>query len=70
MQPQKLLLFYFIFKKFYLERETSIVAALIYTFIGWLLHVPWLGIEPATLVFQDDAPTHWVNLARASTPKI
>ena len=33
----------------------------IYAFIGWFLHVPWSGIEPSTLVYQDDALTNWAT---------
>ena len=31
-------------------------ATLIYAFIGRLMYVPRLGIEPTTLACQDDAP--------------
>ena len=31
--------------------DTVFSFLLMYAFIGWLLHVPWLGIEPATLVY-------------------
>ena len=35
-------------------RETSICCSIIYAFISWFLYIPWLGIEPTTLVYQDD----------------
>ena len=35
------------------------VVPLIDAFIGWVLHVPWLRIEPATFWLWDDAPTNW-----------
>ena len=35
-------------------------APLIYAFSGWFLYVPWLGIKPATLTYQDDALTSWL----------
>lgn len=31
------------------------VFLLIYAFTGWFLYVPWLGIEPETLVYWDAA---------------
>ena len=44
------------------ERERhQFVVPLIYSFIGWFLYVPWLGIEPATLVYWDDALTNWAT---------
>ena len=40
------------------ERETSICST--YLYIHWLiLVVPWPGIEPATLVYQDNTVTDW-----------
>ena len=30
------------------------VLPFIYASFGWFLHVPWLGIKPATVVYQDD----------------
>ena len=29
--------------------------------IGWFVHVPWPGMEPAALVYQDDTPTNWAT---------
>ena len=53
---------------FFLEREKKrerekhqFVVPHIYAFIGWFLYVPWLGIEPATLAYWDDAPTNWAS---------
>ena len=43
------------------ERDHRFVVPLIYAFIGWLLYVPWLGIEPATLVYSDNALTNWTE---------
>ena len=49
-------------KKIYLliwERHTHthwFVVPLIYAFIGCFLYVPWPGIEPTMLVYQDNAP--------------
>ena len=41
------------------ERNNDFIIPLIYEFIGWLiLYVPWPGIEPTTLVYQDDALTN------------
>ena len=39
------------------ERDHSLSVSLTYTFIGWFLYVPWPGIEPATMVYWEDAPT-------------
>ena len=42
------------------EREKQqFVDLLIYAFVGCFLYVPWPGIEPATLVYQDDVLTNW-----------
>ena len=54
----------FLFLNFYLlilrKREKHwFVVPLIYAFIGWLPYVPWPGIKPATLMYQDDALTNW-----------
>ena len=50
----QLLFFYW----FVSERENhQCVVPLIYVFIGWFLFVPWLGIEPTTLVYWDYALT-------------
>ena len=49
--------FFFNFYWLILERRTDrhwFVVLVIYAFIGWFLCVPWLGIEPATLVYRDD----------------
>ena len=46
---------------FFWERETLIVP-LMDALIGWFLHVPWLGIKPATLAYRQDALTIWVTL--------
>ena len=35
------------------------VFPLIYVFIGWLFYMSWLGIEPATLAYWDNALTNW-----------
>ena len=44
------------------EREKHwFVVSLIYAFIGWFLYMPWPGIEPTTLEYQDDAPTNWAT---------
>ena len=40
------------------ERDQFVVV-LIYAFIGCFLCEPWLRIEPATLVYPDDALIHW-----------
>ena len=37
------------------------VVPLTYAFIGCCLYVPWLEIERATLVYQDDAPANWAT---------
>ena len=59
----------YLFKNFYLlilqrkegsEKEKEkhwFVVPLIYAFIGWFLNVPWLGIKPTTLMYQDDTVT-------------
>ena len=39
----------------------QLVVPLIYAFIGCFLYVPWPGIEPATLAYQDDALTDWAT---------
>ena len=42
------------------EREKhQFVVPLTSAFIGWFLYEPWLGIEPAILVYQDYALTNW-----------
>ena len=42
------------------ERERDrFVASLMYAFIGCFLYVPWLEIEPPTLVYQDDSLINW-----------
>ena len=55
------------------ERETEtemqkernwFVFPFIYAFIVWFWYVPWLRIEPATLVYGDDAPTSWAAQPR------
>ena len=52
------ILYFFIF--YWFERETSICcSAYLCILIGCLLYVPWLEIEPTTLVPRDDTPTHW-----------
>ena len=48
-----------------IEREEhQFVVPLIYIFIVWFLHVPWLGIQPATLAYWDNALTHWATWPR------
>ena len=57
----------FLFINWFLEREKhQFVILLIYAFIGWCLHVPWLGIEPTTLVYWEDALTNWATWAGPS----
>ena len=58
-----------LFYWFFLKRKESkgeiekhwLMVPLIYAFIGWFFHVPWLGIEPSTLVYRDDALTNWAT---------
>ena len=50
------------------RQRTWICGPLIYAFIGWFLYVPWLGIEPAILVYQDDNSTQLSYSARALLP--
>ena len=38
--------------------ETEEKFLLIYAFMGCFLYVPWWGIEPTTLAYQDDALTN------------
>ena len=40
------------------ERNIYFVVPLIYEFIGWFQDVLWPGIEPATLVYWNDALTN------------
>ena len=43
------------------DRQTDkhrFVAPPICALIGWFLYVPWLEIEPATVVHEDDALTN------------
>ena len=43
-------------------RETHwFIVPLIDAFIGCFFYVPWLGIEPTTLVYRDDALTNWAT---------
>ena len=51
-------------KKIYwliLRERHQFVVPFIYVFIGWFLYVPWLGNEPSTLAYQDDALTSWTT---------
>ena len=44
------------------ERERNqFVVPLIYVLMGWFLYVSWLGIEPITLVYQDNTLTKWAT---------
>ena len=43
------------------EKEISVRVSLIYAFIGWFLHVPWLGIKRTTLGHWDDVLTKWAT---------
>ena len=43
------------------EGEKHRLVPPIYGLIGWSLHVPWLGIEPAALARRDDALTNWTT---------
>ena len=43
------------------ERERNIDVPLIDIFIGWLLYVPWPGIESTALEYQYDALTNWAT---------
>ena len=57
------------FKCIYLREKGKhwFVVSLTYVFIGWYLYVSWLGIEPATLAYGDDALTNgapYVGLKR------
>ena len=40
------------------RKKHQFVVPLIYAFIDWFLYVPWLGMEPATLAYPDDAVTN------------
>ena len=40
---------------------SQFVVPLIYAFTGCFLYVSWLGIEPATLVYGDNAITKWTT---------
>ena len=35
------------------------IVLLIYAFICWFLYVPWPGVKPATLAYQNDSLTRW-----------
>ena len=39
------------------REKHQFVVPLISAFTGWFLYVAWLGIKPATLVYQDDTLT-------------
>ena len=67
-------LFYFLVFKFIDSREREReekeeeerdkhqpVVLPIHVFIGWLLHMPWPGIESTTLAHGEDAPTNWAT---------
>ena len=67
-----LLLFHCIFKLYLLifrdswrervrQRNIDLLFPLFIAFIGWFLCVPWPGIEPATLEYQDDALINWAT---------
>ena len=45
---------------FWRERHRS-ASPLIYAFLAWPLHGPWLWMEPTTMVYQDDALTDWAT---------
>lgn len=59
--------FTFLFLKSILERqtvietETYICFSNVYAFIGWFPNVPWKGIEPATLTYQESTLTNWAT---------
>ena len=54
------LLIHFIDRERRRERQKHrFVIPLIYSFIGWFLCVPWPGVKPTTLAYQDDALTNW-----------
>ena len=55
------LIFYLLILEGKGEKETSICFPLIYTFIGCFLYVPWPGIEPASVVYSDNALTNWTT---------
>ena len=51
------------------ERKHQFVVPLIYAFISWFLYVPWWEMEPATLVYWDDALTNWaISLGLRASP--
>ena len=55
---------YLLFKKIVYLLETDrhqFAVPLIYVFNYWFLYVPWLGIEPTTLEYQDDALINWIT---------
>ena len=65
IETQKFLFFYLLIQEWG-KRETDkerekhqFVVPLIYAFIGWYLYVPWPVIQPATLVYWDNALTDW-----------
>ena len=43
------------------EQDISFVVLLSYAFIGWFLYLPWLGINPTTLVYWDSSLTNWAT---------
>ena len=43
------------------REKHQFVAALIYTFIGWFLYVPWPGIKPTTWEYWDNTLTKWAT---------
>ena len=51
-----------IFKNYFWEgagKRDLFVVLHVYTFTGFFLYVPWLGIEPTTSAYWDDALTNW-----------
>ena len=47
------------------ERQSErprFVVPLIYAFLGWFLYLLWLGIECATLAYQNNTLTNWATL--------
>ena len=44
--------------------------ALTRAFSGWFLYVTWLVIEPATLVYQDNALSNWAMWPRPNYAKV
>ena len=43
------------------KQKLQFVVPLIDTLIGWFLYMAWLGIEPTTLEYWDDALTNWAT---------